>query len=417
MSIFRMPAKVVQKVDILRRRFLWRGSSLQKGLAWVKWETVCQPKSQGGLGVKRMQEFNLALLGKWVRSEKQEGVALWVLVCAAKYGARWLSINSGPPSQASAWAKDIYQLYWQRSRNLGPIFSGFTRVLGNGRDTLFWEDPWVDGLSLRSCFPRLYFLATEVNCTVAEMGEWVNGEWRWKFLWRRELFDRDKQRLAALTEKIDGINLSQLAEDSWRWKFHKNGRYTTRSGYDQLIGQRTMDSDSLFIHIWNKLIPLKVGGFLWKALHYSLPTRTNLRHRKILAHDALVACAWCQHSNETEDHILLKCAVSSRVWTLFLNWWQLQTVVGDHWWSMVHVGIMGQHRRMHNLWFLTVAAVVWTLWLDRNSVIFRGSFADPKRIFETVQLKSFHWLTARGKSGKCSLADWLSSPWAGLLNG
>ncbi|GAB4855072.1 hypothetical protein Ancab_023655 [Ancistrocladus abbreviatus] len=79
------------------------------------------------------------------------------------------------------------------------------------------------------------------------------------------------------------------------------------------------------------------------------------------------------------------------------------------------MGLMGRNRQRHNLWMLTVAVVVWTLWLDRNSTVFRGSIADPQRIFEAAQLKSFHWLKARGRSVVCSLADWMISPGAGLL--
>jgi hypothetical protein len=36
-----------------------------KKITWIKWETVCLRKEDEGLGVKRLKEFNLALLGKW----------------------------------------------------------------------------------------------------------------------------------------------------------------------------------------------------------------------------------------------------------------------------------------------------------------------------------------------------------------
>jgi len=34
-------------------------------ITWIKWDTVCMRKEEGGLGVRRLKEFNLALLGKW----------------------------------------------------------------------------------------------------------------------------------------------------------------------------------------------------------------------------------------------------------------------------------------------------------------------------------------------------------------
>jgi len=34
-------------------------------IMWIKWDTICLKKDQGGLGGRKMHEFNLALLIKW----------------------------------------------------------------------------------------------------------------------------------------------------------------------------------------------------------------------------------------------------------------------------------------------------------------------------------------------------------------
>ena len=49
----------------LKRRFLWGGADEQNKIAWIKWDTVSRPKKHGGLGIKDITTFNLALLGKW----------------------------------------------------------------------------------------------------------------------------------------------------------------------------------------------------------------------------------------------------------------------------------------------------------------------------------------------------------------
>ncbi|KAF1877272.1 hypothetical protein Lal_00012043 [Lupinus albus] len=49
----------------LQRNFLWGNERGGKGIAWVAWDVVCKPKELGGLGVKDLIKFNLALLGKW----------------------------------------------------------------------------------------------------------------------------------------------------------------------------------------------------------------------------------------------------------------------------------------------------------------------------------------------------------------
>ena len=68
MAIFRMPARVRRRLESVMRGFFWRGSRQEgsRGVPLVAWETVCQPVSQGGLGVPHFQHVNMALLTKWV---------------------------------------------------------------------------------------------------------------------------------------------------------------------------------------------------------------------------------------------------------------------------------------------------------------------------------------------------------------
>ena len=47
------------------------------------------------------------------------------------------------------------------------------RVVGNGRDTLFWYDRWLGDVSLRVKFPRLFDLAVEKESSVEDM--WRRG--------------------------------------------------------------------------------------------------------------------------------------------------------------------------------------------------------------------------------------------------
>jgi len=41
------------------------GSEDKKKIAWVGWNSLCMRKEYRGLGVRRLREFNVALLGKW----------------------------------------------------------------------------------------------------------------------------------------------------------------------------------------------------------------------------------------------------------------------------------------------------------------------------------------------------------------
>jgi hypothetical protein len=87
LSYIRMPAKVWKEVVKIQRNFFWRGLSLKRRMCWVKWEDICKPKNEGGLGVKNLHVMNLSLLAKWRWKLLSGGNELWKKVVLAKYGS------------------------------------------------------------------------------------------------------------------------------------------------------------------------------------------------------------------------------------------------------------------------------------------------------------------------------------------
>lgn len=54
---------------------LWGGEC--RKICWVNWEMVCKKREKGGLGIKDINAFNLALLGKWRWRFFTEKEVLW----------------------------------------------------------------------------------------------------------------------------------------------------------------------------------------------------------------------------------------------------------------------------------------------------------------------------------------------------
>ena len=80
-----------ERLKRIQRRFLWGGGLEQKRIAWIKWDQVCMPKDKGGLGIKDIDSFNLALLAKWKWNYMQEKGEIWSRVLESKYGG-WRSL-------------------------------------------------------------------------------------------------------------------------------------------------------------------------------------------------------------------------------------------------------------------------------------------------------------------------------------
>jgi hypothetical protein len=66
MSFFEIPKGVLKNLDFFRSRFFWQGSSNRDRYRLTKWDILCRPKDQGGLGILDLQLQNKCLLSKWL---------------------------------------------------------------------------------------------------------------------------------------------------------------------------------------------------------------------------------------------------------------------------------------------------------------------------------------------------------------
>ncbi|GJR80252.1 putative RNA-directed DNA polymerase [Tanacetum coccineum] len=70
-SVFILPSRVLLDIEQIMRGFLWCQGSIRKGKAKVAWEVVCLPKGEGGLGIRRLDLFNKALMAAHVLNMKE----------------------------------------------------------------------------------------------------------------------------------------------------------------------------------------------------------------------------------------------------------------------------------------------------------------------------------------------------------
>jgi hypothetical protein len=73
----------------------WEGGEDHKKMAWIKWDTICLPKEDEGLGVRRVGAFNLSLLGKWCWRMLVDKEGLWYRVLKARYGEVGAELGKG----------------------------------------------------------------------------------------------------------------------------------------------------------------------------------------------------------------------------------------------------------------------------------------------------------------------------------
>ena len=66
MSFFEILKGVRKRLDYFRSRFFWQSDEHKRRYRLAKWDILCKPKDQGGLGIHNLELKNIALLSKWL---------------------------------------------------------------------------------------------------------------------------------------------------------------------------------------------------------------------------------------------------------------------------------------------------------------------------------------------------------------
>lgn len=66
MLIFKLPCWVLSSIERIHKDFLWSRSDHQhRKVRLVNWNRICRSREQGGWNILNVENFNIALLGKW----------------------------------------------------------------------------------------------------------------------------------------------------------------------------------------------------------------------------------------------------------------------------------------------------------------------------------------------------------------
>lgn len=87
-----------------------------------------------------------------------ENRTLWYKILVARYGEVGGSITEGGMFN-SVWWNNLTTIRRGTSVGVGRwIDDNIGRDIGDGNNTLFWWDPWIDGVVLKNTFSRLFSL-------------------------------------------------------------------------------------------------------------------------------------------------------------------------------------------------------------------------------------------------------------------
>ncbi|GJU69033.1 RNA-directed DNA polymerase, eukaryota [Tanacetum coccineum] len=169
------------------------------------------------------------------------------------------------------------------------------KKVGNGLNTLFWEDPWLDDLALKHKFSRLYALD---NC--------------------KQIIDVEKINHASMVDTFRrpprrGAEEEQLeATVEFFVKFVRH-----------LIDDLILPKEEVAAR-WVKVIPIKVNVFAWRVRLDKLSTRLNLYLKGIDI--STIVCPLCHTRVESGSHIFFSYPMAHHLWRKLMRWWELEDI-------------------------------------------------------------------------------------------
>ncbi|KAL9658956.1 hypothetical protein QQ045_015584 [Rhodiola kirilowii] len=344
--ILLVPKVIIKGIEKLMRNFLWdKGTSTRHH--WVKWESICVPKDEGGLGLRQLMVVKQCLLSKLALRFFQNQ-SLW-----AKY------------------ARDKY------------LHSSYSSAIWTA------VQPFIRSLRRDSCWE-----IGRGEIGLRHFCEWLNvqlpkeaTQWQIKDV----INDPDiKARFICMLEGVlrDVVNNFHLSNktDALLWRGCESGKFSTKVCYEKL--RKALPKSKLFKSIWHNWLPTKISAFLWRLWHRALPTDDNAS--RIGFH--IVSKCWCCQSSqvETSEHIFINSDLAVQIWSHLAM--LFDKVIPTSMAALQTWFINAQESTFMDCLCLGLAACsLWEIWLSRNSVI-NGQTRRPWR-------KSIHfWATSLARN-------------------
>ena len=168
MSSFLLSLEIYENLASAIAQFWWSSNPPKRGIHLAKWEKLCLPREEGGIGFRMIHEFNLDLLAKqlWRLVQYLDSLVARVLRGRCYIMSSPLRVNS-VSSLSYVWTSI------SAARKL--LLLGIIQKIHSGYEVKVWEDPWIPTTPARS--PRPIAPILHPNIRVSNLINQESNEW------------------------------------------------------------------------------------------------------------------------------------------------------------------------------------------------------------------------------------------------
>ncbi|XP_062155308.1 uncharacterized protein LOC133863382 [Alnus glutinosa] len=222
-------------------------------LKLLSWDTICQPKALGGLGIHPLEFLNHSSLARLGWKLTINDTAPWVDVLKSKYLTDNVPFLEASSSPTSSW------LWKGLLKNREVVKKGACISISNCAHVDVWSSPWI---------PLIPYFKPRPNVNLTDLpGFWVAdliipGARVWNILLLQDLFD------PFTVECILSIHLPfSMNFDKWFWAPSSSSFFSVKSAFTiacSILGRVSSFSFEVWHKLWDLKLQARLKHLLWK---------------------------------------------------------------------------------------------------------------------------------------------------------
>ena len=379
MTTFILPKGCLKKIESLCSRFLWAGNIDNRATTKVAWTTVCLPKKEGGLGLRRFCEWNKVLCLRFIWLMFSTTNSLWV---------QWHKHHH--LRNASFWAlerKATDSASWNSILTLRPLAEQFLKCrINDGVDSRFWYDIWTPFGQLIKYLGESGPRDTRLPLS-ASVKDATNDT-----CWSLPQPRSDNALVLHIHLTTVQLLLQQSTSDSFHWVVQaKDYKGFSSSKTWEAVRPRA-EEKVLAKSVWFSGAVPRQAFNMWLANLNRLPTKVRLASWGL---NIQTACCFCSNQDESRDHLFLNCTYTTALWNrnferldprrmAFLTWEELL------FWLRVSAASAPSTLKK-----ISTQSLLYNVWRQHNSAVHLNGFLPLQTTFNTIDREIRNTISAR----------------------
>jgi hypothetical protein len=264
------------------------------------------------------------------------------------------------------------------------IRRGFQWSIGTGEHIPVWDHPWLSNAA--RIVPSTHHHLEWPSITVSDLLVTPQKQWNMELI--NAFFDS-----ATARNIFNTLLLPSVTHDVPVWKFERDGAYSVKSAYNDILNHDMAVVQHRVPGNWNRVwslkLPPKVKNFMWRACRNCLPTRIRLQTKGDQCTDR---CAVCDDFGKDNTHLFFMCNKSMLCWQRIGFWSPLMVVFDIDASFSINVFAILQHLDQQQKQVFSVT--LWSIWKHRNNKVWNNVTDTTQTICARAESLLTSWRNA-----------------------